>query len=72
MHERNKATLLISKQTTHVSANEYRLDGRFCPGIQSVPTLIITDLQVVDDLNDLDYLDDLGDLGDLDDLRLFR
>ena len=42
VHERNKAALLsISKQATHVSTNEYRLNRQACSGIQSVPLPMI-------------------------------
>ena len=42
MRKRNELLFFVSKQTTHVSANEYRLNRQTCPGIQSVPTLILT------------------------------
>ena len=43
VHERNKAALLLSptKQTSHVSTTEYRLNKQTCPGIQNVPHALI-------------------------------
>ena len=43
VHERNNNCFCyISKQTKHVSTNEYRLNRQTCPRIQIVPTLILT------------------------------
>ena len=43
VHEREQNfSSSISTQTTHVSTNEYRLTRQTCPGISSVPTLILT------------------------------